>query len=339
MTTTRPGVLIKALPAYSGVTVLWIILLIWEFTQQVGFASSTNLQSIVQASAVPLVLAVGMTFAVLLGGIDLSVGALLGLSGIALGSLQGRVSELWAIALTILFAAAVAALVNSTLIGLFRLSPFIVTLGGLSLFRGLAFLFSDGETTTVSSPMILDFGFGSVFGISIPLLVMVAVLALGLVILRFTYFGRDVYAIGGNPEAAKISGIAVVRVTAVVYLICGVCVGIATILQTGRSGAASPTAGAGIELQVAAAVLLGGTSLSGGSGSLVGTAIAVLFLNTVDNALNLAGVESYWQQIITGALLILAVLLERVRTAGHGAMIASLRRLAPRLHSPTGSAA
>jgi ribose/xylose/arabinose/galactoside ABC-type transport system permease subunit len=143
---------------------------------------------------------------------------------------------------------------------------------------------------------------------------MVVLFALTWVMLRSTYFGRNIYAIGGNREAARISGIPIVRVTIAVYVFSGFCAGLAGVLQTGRSGAAAPTAATGIELLVAAAVLLGGTRLTGGAGSVTGTAIAILFLATLDNVLTLNGVASYWQLVIVGVLLMAAVTIDRFRS-------------------------
>lgn len=219
------------------------------------------------------------------------------------------------IPLTIIVAMTIAFGTNGLLIGRLGINPFVVTLGGLSAFRGLAYIISDdGQTKTVSDPAVEAFGFGTLFGIPVAVLVMAVLLVVSWLVLRSTYFGRNIYAIGGNREAARISGIPISRVTITVYVISGACAGLAGIMQTGRSGAASPTAGAGIELLVAAAVLLGGTRLTGGSGSVLGTAIAILFLATVDNVLTLNGVTSYWQLVIVGVLLMAAVTIDRFRS-------------------------
>lgn len=306
----------RALPTYSGVAVLWLVLVIWASVTLPGFMTQANITNITVSSAVPFVLAIGVTVTVLLGGIDLSVGSMLALAGVLLASFSEQFGGGLSILLTVACAAIIGGGTNAVLIGRFNLNPFVVTLGGLSFFRGVAYLVSDGETKTVSSPVVQEFGFGSFLGVPVPVLVMVVVLATSWFVLRSTYFGRHVYAIGGNRDAARISGVPTRRVIAAVYVVSGLCVGIAAVLQTGRSGAAAPTAAAGIELLVAASVLLGGTRLSGGAGSVIGTTVAVLFLATLDNVLTLRGVTSYWQLVVVGGLLIAAVAIDRARSGG-----------------------
>lgn len=316
MTKTRGKLKLRELPPFTAVAILWILLFAWGSFQYAGFATITNLQNIAQAGAVPGILAVGLTLTMLLRGIDLSVGSLLALTGVVMALQIPSVPDWFAIFTAVVFAVIVSASTTALLIGPFRLNPFIVTLGGLSLFRGLSFIVSDGQTKSVESHLLNEIGFGNVLGVPIPLIVLLAVTFSVWFILRYTFYGRDIYSIGGNPEAATIAGIRVSRVTFSVYVICGLCVGIAAVLQTGRNGSSAPTAVTGIELQVIAAVLLGGTRLSGGVGSVVGSVIAVLFLSTVNNALTLAGVQSFWQQVISGILLLAAVVLDRVRTVG-----------------------
>lgn len=305
---------LRGLPTYSGVAGLWIVVVVWASIATPRFATMDNTRNILVTSAIPFVLAIGVTMTILLGGIDLSVGSLLALSGVILALLMNGLPGWLAIIATILIAMLIALSTNGLLIGKFSINPFVITLGGLSAFRGLAYLISDGKTKTVSDPAVDLFGFGSVLGIPVPLIVMVVLFAASWIMLRSTYFGRNIYAIGGNREAAKISGIPIARVTIAVYVFSGFCAGLAGVLQTGRSGAAAPTAATGIELLVAAAVLLGGTRLTGGAGSVTGTAIAVIFLATLDNVLTLNGVSSYWQLVIVGVLLMAAVTIDRFRS-------------------------
>lgn len=305
---------LRGLPTYSGVAALWIVVVVWASIATPRFATMDNTRNILVTSAIPFVLAIGVTLTILLGGIDLSVGSLLALSGVILALLIEGIPGWLAIIATILIATLIALSTNGLLIGKFNINPFVITLGGLSAFRGLAYLISDGETKTVSDPAVDLFGFGAVFGIPVPLIVMVVLFAAAWIMLRSTYFGRNIYAIGGNREAARISGIPIARVTIAVYVFSGFCAGLAGVLQTGRSGAAAPTAATGIELLVAAAVLLGGTRLTGGAGSVTGTAIAVIFLATLDNVLTLNGVSSYWQLVIVGVLLMAAVTIDRFRS-------------------------
>lgn len=328
--TEKGLVRLRELPPYTAVTALWIVLVVWMCFQHRGFATASNFQNIAQASAVPGVLAAGVTLTIILRGLDLSVGSLLAFTGVFLALIADVVPDWVAILLAIPFATAVSAATTALLVGPFRLNPFIVTLGGLSLFRGLAYIASNGHTIAVTSPVLDQIGFGNVLGIPLPLIVLLVVTAIGWFVLRYTFFGRDIYAIGGNPEAAAIAGLRVSRITYAVYVIAGLCVGIAAVLQTARNGSAAPTAATGVELQVIAAILLGGTSLSGGSGSVAGSVIAVLFLSTLNNALTLAGIQSFWQQVISGLLLVAAVLLDRIRTVGlRNALAVFSSRLGP----------
>lgn len=303
----------RSLPTYTGVAALWVVMVAWAAVATPGFASVDNARNILVTCAVPFVLAVGVTLTVLLGGIDLSVGSLLALTGVMLAIFVGVLPPWIAILAAIAFAMAIALATNGLLIGRFGVNPFVVTLGGLSAFRGLAYIVSDGQTQTVSVPEVEQFGFGEILGIPIPVIVMVLLFLGTWWLLRATYFGRNIYAIGGNREAARIAGVPIQRVTVAVYVAAGFCAGLAAILQTGRSGAAAPTAATGIELLAAAAVLLGGTRLTGGAGGVAGTAIAVLFLATMDNVLTLNGVSSYWQLVVVGVLLMTAVTIDRFR--------------------------
>jgi ribose transport system permease protein len=204
--------------------------------------------------------------------------------------------------------------VNGFLIGKVRLSFFVVTLGSLALLRGLVYVWTNGKTTYVDDyPIVHAIGDGLLGGVPVPLIIMVALFAAGLFVLKYTHFGRYVYAVGGNQEAARLAGINVGNVKLAVYSLSALLAGLAGIMQTGRLNAASPVVGQGIELDVAAAVLLGGTSFSGGVGSLWGTVVGVLFIATLQNGLSVAGLQSFWQQVVTGAILILAVLFDRFK--------------------------
>lgn len=305
---------LEALPSYSGVLVAFLALVLMLALTQPQFSTTENIQNILRTSAIPLMLAIGVTFTVLLGGIDLSVGSLLALSGVVLFGLLGVVPEPIAVLGAVLFGAAIGALTNGLLIGWLRLPPLVTTLGTLAAFRGFAYIFTDGNTKYVDQhQLIADLGDGSLGGLPIPVIIVTVVAGLAVFMLRSTYFGRDIYAIGGNREAARLSGISLTRVTVLIYLVSGATAGLAGVMQAGRLASVSPGVAPGLELYVAAAVLLGGTSLAGGRGGIVGTVVAVLFLVTIENGLTLMGVASYWQQVVTGSILVLAVLLDRLR--------------------------
>jgi ribose transport system permease protein len=258
----------------------------------------------------------------LAGGFDLSVGSMLALTSIGLGAfvndwgLPAVVAVLAALAL----GAALGAF-NGILVGKLGLSFLVVTLGTLILYRGFVNLWSDTRTEQVLSSFLDSLAFGSFLGLPYPVWLMAGTFLVALYVQRSTYFGRDVYAVGGNADAARLSGIKVARTIIAVYAISGLLAGVGGVLQTARIGAASPQVGEAVLFDAAAAVLLGGTSFAGGIGGVGGTAVGVLFLATLQNGLSVAGIASYWQQIVTGGILLVAVLLDRVQREGGAALL------------------
>jgi ribose transport system permease protein len=298
---------------YLGVFVLLVLMFVFFSLTQPGFLTSANLDTMLTGVSILFVVSVGMTFVMLSGGIDLSVGSILAICGIFLGKLFGDMPIGFAIALALLGGAALGGLVNGFLIGRMRLSFLVVTLGTFILLRGALNLWTEGVTIQVISGPLESLAFGKFLGLPNPVWVMVGVAAASLYLLRSTYFGRDVYAVGGNPEAASLSGINVARTIMIVYAISGMLAAFGGVIQVARLGAASPLVGETIVFEAAAAVLIGGTSFRGGIGGVGGTIVGVLFLGVLQNGLAVAGVQSYWQQVITGAILILAVLVDRTQ--------------------------
>jgi ribose transport system permease protein len=318
------------------VVVLLLLIGIFVFfsATQPDFLSHANIENLLTSSSTLFVVSIGMTFVVLTGGIDLSVGSLLALSGIILSKLfndLGLDAPL-AVALTCLIAAVIGGAVNGVLIGRVGLSFFVVTLGTLSLYRGIVNIWSNTETTYITSSFVDSIGFGKLFGIAYPIWIMITTYVVAVVVLRWTYFGRDIYAVGGNITAARLSGINVGRTLVMVYAIAGLCSGIAGVIQAGRLGAASPLVGESTPLDAAAAVLLGGTSFLGGVGGVTGTAVAVLFIGTLQNGLSIAAVSSFWQQVVTGTILIVAIAIDRIQQAPRWRL---RRRPAGTGHGPT----
>jgi ribose/xylose/arabinose/galactoside ABC-type transport system permease subunit len=218
-----------------------------------------------------------------------------------------------AVILTVLVGGLIGAAVNGTLIGRFGLSFFVVTLGTASLYQGIVSIWSHTETAYINSSFVDGIGFGSALGIDTPIWIMAGAFLVMFATLRWTYFGRDVYAVGGNIDAARLSGIDVTRTLVAVYAIVGGCAALGGVVQAGRLGAASPIVGSDIPLGSAAAVLLGGTSFSGGVGGVTGTAVGVLFIGTLQNGLAIRGVSSFWQEVVVGLILILAVGIDRIQ--------------------------
>jgi ribose/xylose/arabinose/galactoside ABC-type transport system permease subunit len=279
------------------------------------FLTGQNVENILTSVAILWVVSMGLTFVMLVGGFDLSLGAILQLTGIFIGavlldlSLPGGVAFVLALA----FGAALGGLVNGFFIGKLGLSFLMVTLGTLSLFQGVSLVWSNAETRGVSSAFLDGMAFDKVFGISILIWIMVLTLLISLYLLRSSYFGRDIYAVGGNADAARLSGIRVERTIMCAYALAGLCAALASAIQVGRIAAASPQVGGTVLFAAAAAVLLGGTSFAGGVGGVGGTAIGVLFMGVLSNGLSLAGVDADWQYVVTGIILLLAVLTDMLQ--------------------------
>ena len=301
---------------YTAVLALLIgISLYFGIAEGGKFLSHANIENLLASVSILWVVSMGMTFAVLTGGIDLSVGAMVALSGLVLAKLFAGLGTpaLIAVVLTVLIGALIGGGVNGTLIGRAGLSFFVVTLGTASLFQGFVSIWSETKTTYIDSSLIDGIGFGSAFGLVTPIWIMLSVFVMSFAVLRWSYFGRDVYAVGGNVDAARLSGIRVTRTLVAVYAIVGFCAALAGVIQAGRLGASSPIVGADIPLAAAAAVLIGGTSFVGGVGGVTGTAVGVLFIGTLQNGLAIRGVSSFWQQVVTGAILIFAVGIDRLQ--------------------------
>lgn len=297
-----------------GLLGMWAIIFVYFALSQPQFLTGANLKNIVEENSIVFVVAIAETAIVLMGGIDLSSGGLLALTSLILVAGNHGAPEWVAVVLTILGAGVAGLVINGIPVGYFRMNPFVVTLGSATIFRGLANVLTTGNTYILNKTTITSAISGNNVGpVPAAAVVMVVVAVAYYVVLRWTFFGRDLYAIGGNEEAAKLAGIRVRRVKAIAYLSVGLVVGLAAVMEAGRLGSVAPSAGSGLELLAVAAVLLGGTSLSGGRGSVVGTAIAVLFLATIDNGLRISGVSSFWQDVVTGAILILAVGFEQLR--------------------------
>lgn len=300
---------------YLGVGAVLIGLCIWLLATQPHFATSTNLIDVLETNAVLLVTAVGLTFVLLIGAIDLSVGGMLALSGIFLWELVKRgVPPGLAVVLCVAAGTLVGLVVNGVLIAKVRLSFLVVTLGTGSLFLGIGEVRTGGQSQSLySTRWLVSLGSGKVGGVPYLVIIALVVLGIGIATLRYTGFGRVVYAVGGNPEAARLAGINVTAVRIACFAIAAGAAALAGVMETSRLTSASPTSGAGIELTAAAAVLLGGTAFTGGRGTLLGTLLGVLFLGVLSNGITLAGISPYWQDVVSGAVLVAAMAVDRLR--------------------------
>ena len=274
-----------------------------------SFFTAANLSNVLRQNAFTSILAAGMTFVILTGGIDLSVGSIVGLAGVLCADLLARGVPIWAAAAGALSLGLAVGGANGVFITRLRIPPFIVTLAMMLIARGLAFKYTDARTITG-----LPAAFASLAGGFSTALIVCVVFGLTWLVLMRMPFGRHVYAVGGNAEAARLSGISVNNVQLAVYTICGGCAGLSGVLVASRLNAGYPRAGEFYELDAIAAVVVGGTSLFGGRGSIWGTLAGAFFIGVLNNGLNLFRVSTYDQLILKGLVLLAAASLDRWRT-------------------------
>jgi ribose transport system permease protein len=302
---------------FLGAAIVLVLLVVLITSTESSFLTSGNLKNVLIANSPLFVVAVGMTFVMISSGFDLSIGAMMAVSEVLLWEfLQLGVPPVVAIALVLVAGFLIGALVNGALVGVFGVNFFVATLGSMTLFYGIVDVVTNGTTEIVSSHTLSSIGYGDVLGVPVPIAIVLVALLVGGFVLRWTSFGRTVYAVGGNREAARLAGISTRWVVMAVYGIAGLCGAVAGVLDAGRLGAASPTDGSSIALISGAAVLLGGTSLFGGVGGLAGTIVGVLVIAVLGNGVNLLGVSNYWQGVVTGGVLIGAILLARYQGRG-----------------------
>lgn len=278
-----------------------------------NFTRVDNLLNILRAISINAILAAGMTFVILTGGIDLSVGSTVAVSGVVavLAAISGVPAPL---ALLIGVATgALCGLVNGALSAYLALAPFIVTLGTMTFLRGLAYTLTEGRPIVSSSLSFKALGSGYFLGIPIPVYVMIVVYITAWYALERTRYGRHVYAVGGNPKAARLAGVKVNRILTSVYVIAGACAGLAGLIFAARVISAQPTAGEGYELDAIAAVVLGGTALAGGRGRIIGTLIGSVILGVLTTGLILLNVPFFTQLLIKGAVIIFAVSIDSLK--------------------------
>ncbi|GLR04823.1 ribose ABC transporter permease [Vibrio hyugaensis] len=279
-----------------------------------NFFTVDNILNILRQTSVNAIIAVGMTLVILTAGIDLSVGSVLALCGAFAASMIALEVPVLIAVPTALFAGAALGAISGIIIAKGKVQAFIATLVTMTLLRGVTMVYTDGRPISMGFTDTADafawFGTGYALGIPVPVWLMVIVFAAAWYLLNHTRFGRYVYALGGNESATRLSGINVDRVKIGVYAICGMLAALAGIIVTSRLSSAQPTAGMGYELDAIAAVVLGGTSLMGGKGRIMGTLIGALIIGFLNNALNLLDVSSYYQMIAKAVVILLAVLVD-----------------------------
>lgn len=277
------------------------------------FLTHSNILNVLRQTSINSIIAIGMTLVILTGGIDLSVGSILAFCGAVMASLlNSNINPIFAFLITLVLGL-VFGCINGVLVAKMKLQAFIVTLVSMTFLRGATLVFTQGKPITVDEGGALfeNIGGGYLFGVPIPIYIMIALFIGGYYLLTHTKFGRYTYAIGGNEEATKLSGIDVDKVKIWVYGICGMMSALAGVILTSRLYSAQPTAGSGYELDAIAAVVLGGTSLAGGIGKMTGTALGAIIIGVLGNALNLLNISSYYQMMIKAAVILVAVLIDR----------------------------
>jgi ribose transport system permease protein len=306
---------IRGLSRNQGISMLVILAVMWVVLGLLSpyFFTVDNIMEITLQTAVIAIIAAGETFVILSGGIDLSVGAVFACSAVVGGMVFESTGSLpLALVATVSFGALLG-LTSGLLITKLYVPPFIATLGMMGVARGLALILSSGIPIYGLEPYRF-IGQGKLFDvIPIPTVIVMVVYILGYIIANRTRFGRFVYAIGSNSEAARLSGINVVRVTIGVYVMSGFLAGLASIIEAGRLGIVQPAGGNGYELLAIGAVVVGGASLFGGEGSIIATLIGAIIVTTIRNGLNILGVNAFWQYVVNGAVIIAAIAVDQYR--------------------------
>ncbi len=312
---SRPGVAVGQALSRYGIVIAFFALCAALSLLNPYFLTPLNITNVLRQASINGILAIGQTFVILTGGIDLSVGSLLAVCGILGASLVTGANPgnpLAAVALGIGVGLGLG-MVNGALVARLRVPPFVATLGMLSVARGLTFIANDGMPVPRLAPDFLKLGQGFIVGIPVPVVLFGTTALVAWAVLRFTTYGRYVYATGGNERSARTSGVGTRKVIFSVYAISGALAGLSGMVLAARTTSALPQAGLSYELDAIAAVVIGGTSLTGGVGSVVGTLFGALIIAVINNGLDLMGVSSYYQQVIKGAIIVLAVLLDTSR--------------------------
>lgn len=304
--------MIRTLWSKYSVVVAFVVIFVAASILSPNFLTQGNLLNILSQVAITGIIALGQTVVILAGGLDLSVGSVLALVGaVGLMCLNASGSGLVAILAT-LAGGLVAGAINGLLVAKARITPFIATLATMAMARSVILYMAQGGTVSGNIESYSNIGMGSLFGLSYPTYIFVIATVVMFLVLHWTRFGRYVYAIGSNERAARLSGIRVDRIKMWTYVVCGTLTGLAAVIESSRlDSISSSSSGINYELDSIAAVVIGGTRLAGGKGSIAGTFVGVLIMEILNNLINLLNVSPYLQGFVKGAIIIAAVLLQR----------------------------
>ena len=306
-----PEKLIRRWPAQLGLALALAILMAALSIAKPNFLTVANLVNLVRQISINGILAVGVTFVLLTGGVDLSLGSLVALTGVVAACFAHP--DQYSVLVAVLAGVAAGTLcgaANGWVVARGRIAPFVVTLGMMTAARGLALLISGGKPVSNLSTSFTRIGGGDIFSVPVPIVIFAVVALLSHVFLKNTRLGRYVYAVGGNQNAALASGVNVRNIKTLAYTICGAFAGLAGVVLASRITTGQPNAGIGYELDAIAAVVIGGTSLNGGVGGVGGTILGALLIGVINNGLDLLNVSSYYQQIVKGLIIVSAVWLD-----------------------------
>lgn len=300
------------LKEYSYTFILLGVLLVVIFIMAIMspyFFSWKNCRNILNQSAIYLALSIGMTFVICAGQIDLSVGAIIGFSGVCMGLLLNQgVSPIWAILIELLIGVIVG-IVNGIFVAYGKINSFIVTLGMMTILRGITLILTNSSSVFGFGNIITFIGSGKIGPVNMPIILSLVIATVGGVLLHRTIFGNYCLFIGTNEIALNRSGVNVKKYKIIIFALCGLCASVAGLIITARLNSAEPLAGQGYEMDAIAASILGGTSMQGGKGNIIGTIIACLILNIMKNGLTLLAISSHYQEILTGLILLISVLI------------------------------
>jgi ribose transport system permease protein len=317
ITRLRPGLKRLFRAHESAILVVFVLFCVFLGIVAPNFFTLRNITNVVRQFSMITIVAVGMTFVIITGGIDLSVGGIVAFAGVCTAWLlvKWHLPIVPSILVGLLLGLAVGVL-NALLIVQIQLPPFIATLGMMQVSRGLVLVLTKGYPIQPFPPSFLGIGQGTLGIVPIPILIMIGVVLVAHVFLSKTTMGRYIYYVGSNPTAAKLSGINVRRVLSLVYILAGLAGGLAAVILIARLASAQSSMAMGWELDAIAAVVIGGASLSGGEGSIVGTLIGAALMGVIRNALILLHVSVYWQDVVIGLVIIVAVTIDRIRQHG-----------------------
>ncbi len=318
---------VKYIRENAGMLITLVALSLFFTITSENFMTGSNVLNVLRQISMNAIIAFGMTYVILLGGIDLSVGSIVAVAQtVTVGLMIAGVWLPLAVVLGVV-AGALIGLTNGMIIAAIKVPPFITTLAMMTIARGIAYVYTGGRPMRFDNDNFYALGNGYIGVLPVPVIIMVICLLITSYVLNRTRFGRHVYAIGGNREAAKFSGIATKKVEVIVYSLSGLLAGLSGVILAARMSSAQPISGKGFELDAIAAVVLGGSSLAGGFGAIGGTIIGALVIGILNNGLNLIQVPFYWQEIIKGVVIILAVTVDMLRKNGKSLSVLKLLKV------------